>query len=73
MQDHKRETVKAFNALDFRVFAAGDSYNDIGMLKESELGILFNAPQKVIDNFPDLPLRKNYHELVEIFEQQRNI
>ena len=72
LRDHKREAVKAFNALNFRVFAAGDSYNDIGMLQESELGVLFQAPQRVIDDFPDLPFRKNYQELIDIFEQQRN-
>jgi phosphoserine/homoserine phosphotransferase len=73
LRDHKREAVKAFNALNFRVFAAGDSYNDIGMLQESELGVLFKAPQKIINDFPDLPFRKNYQELIEIFEQQRNV
>jgi phosphoserine/homoserine phosphotransferase len=72
LRDHKRASVKAFNALNFRVFAAGDSYNDIGMLEEAELGVLFKAPQKVSDDFPDLPLRKNYHELIEIFEKQKN-
>jgi phosphoserine/homoserine phosphotransferase len=73
LRDHKREAVKAFNALNFRVFAAGDSYNDIGMLQESELGVLFKAPQKIINDFPDLPFRKNYQELIEIFELQRNV
>jgi phosphoserine/homoserine phosphotransferase len=73
LRDHKREAVKAFNALNFKVFAAGDSYNDIGMLQESELGVLFKAPQRVINDFPDLPFRKNYQELIEIFEQQKNV
>lgn len=72
MADHKREAVKTFKALNFRVFAAGDSYNDTGMLEEAELGVLFQAPQRVIDDFPNLPVRQTYGELIDMFEQQKN-
>lgn len=72
MADHKREAVKAFRNLNFRVFAAGDSYNDTGMLQEAELGVLFQAPDNVIADFPHLPVRRSYIELIEIFEKQKN-
>lgn len=72
MADHKREAVKAFRNLNFRVFAAGDSYNDTGMLQEAELGVLFQAPDNVIADFPHLPVRRSYTELIEIFEKQKN-
>lgn len=49
--DPKRESVKALHALKYRVIAAGDSYNDTTMLSEAEVGILFNAPQNVINEF----------------------
>jgi hypothetical protein len=58
LQDYKSEAVKIFNALNFRFFAVGDFYNDIGMLEESELDGLIQTPQKVIDNLPSLPPRR---------------
>jgi len=71
MADHKREAVKHFKALNFRVFAAGDSYNDTGMLQEAELGVLFKAPDNVISEFPALPVRNSYTGLIEIFENHK--
>ncbi|HPE74274.1 MAG TPA: bifunctional phosphoserine phosphatase/homoserine phosphotransferase ThrH, partial [Candidatus Competibacter sp.] len=53
--DGKRRAVHAFHSLDFRVIAAGDSYNDTAMLAEAETGILFRPPQNVIDEFPQFP------------------
>lgn len=50
--DQKTQAVKALHDLNFRVLAAGDSYNDIGMLSEAEVGFLFEAPQHVIAQFP---------------------
>ena len=72
MVDHKREAVKSFKALNFRVFAAGDSYNDTGMLQEAELGALFQAPDNVIAEFPNLPVTRTYQELTTLFEKQRD-
>lgn len=72
MADHKREAVKAFKALNFRVFAAGDSYNDTGMLEEAELGVLFKAPQNVIADFPQLPVTNSYGDLMNFFEVAKN-
>lgn len=69
MADHKRAAVKAFKALNFRVFAAGDSYNDTAMLQEAELGVLFKAPKRVIEEFPHLGVCNSYQELTDIFQQ----
>lgn len=62
-RDPKREAVKAFHALNYRVIAAGDSYNDTSMLSEAEAGILFKAPQNVIAEFPQFPAVHSYEEL----------
>ncbi len=51
-EDPKRQSVKALHTLNYRVIAAGDSYNDTTMLGEAEVGILIHAPQNVIDEFP---------------------
>jgi len=47
----------------FRIIAAGDSYNDTAMLLAADAGILFDAPQHVIDEFPQLPVARGYDEL----------
>ena len=69
MKDHKREAVKAFNLLNFTVFAAGDSYNDTSMLSEAEYGFLFNAPENIITAFPQFPSIKTYDALQSEFEK----
>jgi len=61
--DQKREAVKALHGLKYRVIAAGDSYNDTNMLSEAERGILFDAPENVIREFPQFPVTRSYEEL----------
>ena len=63
MKDHKREAVKAFKSLNFRVYAAGDSYNDISMLLEADVGIFFRPPATVSEEFPQVPVTNEYEEL----------
>ncbi len=62
-RDQKREAVKAFHGLNFRVIASGDSYNDTTMLGEADAGILFRPPQNVIDEFPQYPVTTEYAQL----------
>ena len=67
MPNQKKEAVQRFRELQFKVIAAGDSYNDTAMLGEAHAGILFHPPQNVIDEFPQFPVTLNYAELrVEI-------
>jgi len=56
----KQEAVKALQSLNFKVVAAGDSYNDIGMLKQADEGILFDQPKKVISDYPQFPVSTSY-------------
>ncbi len=63
MPDQKRAAVRAFQALAFRVIAAGDSYNDTAMLGEAHAGILFRPPQNVVDAFPQYPVVREYDAL----------
>jgi len=65
--DPKRQAVKAFHTLNYRVIAAGDSYNDINMLSEADAGILFHAPPKVIGEFPQFPAVHTYADLQQEF------
>jgi len=61
--DPKRASVKAFHSLNYRVIAAGDSYNDTTMLAEADTGILFCAPDNVIAEFPQFQSVRTYDEL----------
>jgi phosphoserine/homoserine phosphotransferase len=63
MPDQKRASVEALQGVTFRVIAAGDSYNDTAMLLAADVGILFDAPQHVIDEFAQLPVARGYDEL----------
>ena len=70
--DGKTKAVSALKGLNFQVIAAGDSYNDIGMLKEADAGILFCPPENVIEEFPQFPVSRNYTEFKEIFLKTRD-
>jgi len=61
--DPKRKAVAALKGLNFRVIAAGDSYNDTSMLSEADAGVLFRAPANVVREFPQFPVTETYQEL----------
>jgi len=67
--DPKRKTVEAIQGLNYKVIAMGDSYNDISMLKQAEVGILFRPPQNVIADYPQFPVVYEYAELRKILGQ----
>ena len=60
--DGKTKAVTALKGLNFQVIAAGDSYNDTGMLKIADAGILFRPPDNVIEEFPQFPVTHTYDE-----------
>ncbi len=64
-QDGKRQSVMAFYELGFHTVAVGDSYNDITMLKEADVGILFHAPEKIWSQYPEFPPFEEYGYLKE--------
>ncbi|MBK7686528.1 MAG: bifunctional phosphoserine phosphatase/homoserine phosphotransferase ThrH [Rhodocyclaceae bacterium] len=63
MPNQKKEAVQRFKELNYKVIAAGDSYNDTAMLSEAHAGILFHPPQNVIDEFPQFPIALSYIEM----------
>ena len=66
-EDPKRASVKALHSLQYRVLAAGDSYNDTTMLAEADVGFLIHAPQNVIDEFPQFKSVETLQELKTAF------
>jgi phosphoserine/homoserine phosphotransferase len=69
-KDAKREVAKALKNLNYEVIAFGDSYNDINMLKEADLGILFRPPRNVIEDCPEFPVMHEYGELKHFLEER---
>jgi phosphoserine / homoserine phosphotransferase len=61
--DQKRHAVNALKALNFRVIAAGDSYNDTGMLLAADAGFFIHPPASIVERFPQFPVNQSYAEL----------
>jgi len=61
--DQKRRAVEAFKSLNYRVIAAGDSYNDTGMLLAADAGFLIHPPANVVAEFPQFPVNADLAEL----------
>ena len=68
-KDPKRASVRALHSLNYRVLAAGDSYNDTTMLGEADVGFLIHAPQNVIDEFPQFQPVDTLEELKTAFAE----
>ena len=54
------------NLTGFSVYAAGDSYNDIGMLQEADLGVLFSAPSELMKKYKNFKTANNYSQLKDL-------
>ncbi len=63
IRDGKRAAVLALKQINFRVIAAGDSYNDTTMLAAADHGILVRPPSNVVAEFPQFPVATEYSEL----------
>ena len=61
-QDGKRKAIDGFRSMNFRTFAAGDSYNDLTMIRKADKGCLFRAPANILKEEPDLKLCTTYDE-----------
>ena len=66
LHDGKRKEIQAFRHLNYRTFAAGDSYNDLAMIHEADGGCLFRAPKKILEQEPDLQIAQTYEEFSSI-------
>ena len=69
--DGKTKAVTALQSLSFQVIAAGDSYNDTGMLKKADAGIFFRPPESITKEFPQFPVTHQYEEMKQAFIQAK--
>lgn len=67
-KDGKRKAVEALQSLNYKVFAGGDSYNDLSMIKKADAGALFRAPEGILKEEPHLPFTTTYDEFRGVIE-----
>ena len=62
--DQKRHAVNALKGLNFQVIAAGDSYNDTGMLSAADAGFFIHPPPGIAAQFPQFAVHSDYAGLM---------
>ena len=62
--DPKRHAVNAFKSLNYKVIAAGDSFNDTGMLSAADAGFFIHPPESIVAQFPQFAVHHSYAELM---------
>ncbi|MDR2049187.1 MAG: bifunctional phosphoserine phosphatase/homoserine phosphotransferase ThrH [Treponema sp.] len=65
----KQLAVRALTSLNIEVFAAGDSFNDLNMIREAKTGCLFRAPQAIRNECAGIPCVDSYGELLESIDR----
>jgi len=69
LHDGKKKAIQALKALNYRTFAAGDSYNDLTMIQEADGGCLFRAPKNILEQYPHLQIAETYDEFLGIIKE----
>ncbi|MFP4331147.1 MAG: bifunctional phosphoserine phosphatase/homoserine phosphotransferase ThrH [Alkalispirochaetaceae bacterium] len=68
--DGKRHAVLALRSMNLEVFASGDSYNDLSMIKEADRGAFFRAPATILEEEREYPGLESYEELLDFLLQR---
>lgn len=68
-KDGKRKAIEHLQGMGFRCFAAGDSYNDLTMIKTADSGSLFRAPENILEEYPDLHLSTTYDDFLKTIKE----
>jgi phosphoserine/homoserine phosphotransferase len=63
-KDGKKKAVQAFKSINLEIFAAGDSFNDLAMIREADAGCLFRAPESIRSSHSDIVCVDTYTELL---------
>ena len=64
LENQKYVSVKALRSAGYGIIAAGDSHNDLNMIREADAGFLLHAPQTIKDANPDVQAFDDYPELL---------
>ena len=63
-EQSKLTTVKALQAVGYETIAAGDSFNDLGMIQAGKTGFLFKSTEHIKKDYPQIPAYEEYGELL---------
>ena len=63
-EQSKLTTVKALQSMGYDTIAAGDSYNDLGMIQAGKAGFLFKSTDKIKADYPDIPAYEEFDDLL---------
>ena len=63
-RDSKRTTVLGLQSIGFETIAAGDSFNDLGMIEASKAGFLFRSTESIKKDYPQYPAFESYDDLL---------
>ena len=69
-KNQKKSSVEALKSLNFEVFAAGDSFNDVDMLKSADFGVWFKPPENLVNKYPNFDRAYNYNDLFNFLTNQ---
>ena len=64
VENSKYSTVKALQSIGFETIASGDSFNDLGMIKNSKAGFLFKSTEAIKQANPEIPAYEEYSQLM---------
>ena len=70
IRDSKLSSVRALQQIGFETIAAGDSYNDLDMILNSQAGFLFRSTEKIKADYPQLPAFEEYSELLAAIRER---
>ena len=70
IDNSKLSTIRALFSIGFRTIAAGDSYNDLDMLRYADAGFLFRSTDRIKADHPELPAYETYDELLSAIKKQ---
>ncbi len=65
----KYTTVKALQSIGFETIAAGDSFNDLGMIQIGKAGFLFRTTPQIKEDYPEYPAFEEYDEFLAAIKQ----
>lgn len=68
-EQSKLSTVKALQSVGFETIAAGDSFNDLGMIQAGRAGFLFKSTEQIKRDYPDIPAFEEYDELFDAIKE----
>lgn len=69
VENSKLSTVKALQSIGFETIAAGDSFNDLGMIQAGKAGFLFRSTEQIKKDYPDVPAFEEYDELLDAIKK----